>query len=58
MPLVFGRDLLYLVVPFRALIVCELAAGRDFGYLSLFDLFLELDVPMVVDRDDSNLYFC
>ena len=57
-PLVFGRDLLCLVVPFRALIVCELAAGYDFGHLGLFDLLLELDVPMVVDRDDSNFCSC
>ncbi len=58
MPLVFSRDLPCLVVPFRALIVHELAAGHDFGHLGLFDLLLELDVPMVVDRDDSNFYFC
>ena len=57
MPLVFSQDLPYLVVPFRALIVCELAAGRDFGHLGLFDLLLELDVPIVVDRDNSNFCF-
>ena len=49
MPLVFGQDLPYLVVPFRALIVYELATSYNFGYLSLFDLFLELDIPIVVD---------
>ncbi len=58
MPLVFGRDLPYLVVPFRALVVCELAAGHDFGHLGLFDPLLELDVLIVVDRDDSNFCFC
>ena len=58
MPLVFGWDLLCLVVLFRALIVRELAAGYDFGYLGLFDLLLELDVPIVVDRDNSNFCFC
>ena len=58
MPLVFGQDLPYLIVPFRTLIVCELAAGYNLGYLGLFDLFLELDIPIVIDRDDSDLYFC
>ncbi len=58
MPLVFGQDLPYLIVPFRALIVCELAASYNFSHLGLFDLLLELDVPIVVDRDNSNFRFC
>ena len=47
--LVLRRDLLHFVVPFRALIVRELAAGYDFGRLGVYDLFLELRVPVVVD---------
>ena len=49
MSLVLRRDLSYLVVPLCALVVRELAAGRNFGRLSVCDLFLELRVPVVVD---------
>ena len=47
--LVLRRDLPRFVVPFRALVVRELAAGRDFSRLGICDLFLELRVPVVVD---------
>ena len=47
--LVLCRDLSRFVVPFRALVVRELAAGRDFGRLGVYNLFLELCVPMIVD---------
>ena len=54
-PLVFCRDFPRFVVPLRALVVRELAAGRDFGHFGVLDPFLELRVPVVVDRDDGYL---
>ena len=47
--LVLRRDLLYFVVPLRALVVYELAASYNFGCLGVYDLFLELRVLIVVD---------
>ena len=47
--LVLHRNLSRFVVPLRALVVRELAAGRDFGRLGVYDPFLELRVPMIVD---------
>ena len=47
--LVLRRDLSRFVVPLRALVVRELAAGRDFGRFGVCDLFLELRVLVVID---------
>ena len=47
--LVFCRDLSYLVVPLRALIVRELAVSRNFSHFGVLNLFLELRVPIIVD---------
>ena len=47
--LVLYRDLPRFVVPFRALVVRELTAGRNFGYLSVYNLFLELRILIVIN---------
>ena len=47
--LVLRRDLSRFVVPLRTLVVRELAAGRNFGRLGVYDLFLELRVLVVVN---------
>ena len=47
--LVLCWDLSCFVVPFRALVVRELAASRDFGRFSVYDLFLELYILIVID---------
>ena len=47
--LVLRQDLPRFVVPLRALVVYELAAGRDFGRLGVYNLFLELHIPVVID---------
>ena len=54
-PLVFCQNFPRFVVPLRALVVRELAAGRDFGHFGVLNLFLELRVSVVVDRDDGYL---
>ena len=48
-PLVLRRDLFRFVVPLRALVVREFAASRDFGRFGVYDLFLELRIPVIVD---------
>ena len=47
--LVLRRDLPRFVVPFRALVIREFAAGYNFGYFSTPNPFLELRIPVIVD---------
>ena len=53
--LVLRRDLPRFVVPFRALVIREFAAGYNFGYFSTPNPFLELRIPVIVDWDDGYL---
>ena len=56
--LVLRRDLSRFVVPLRALIVRKLTGGYDFGYFGVVNLFLELRVPMIINRDNGYFDIC
>ena len=47
--LVLRQDLSRFVVPLRALVIRELTAGRNFGRLSVYNLFLELRILIVIN---------